>query len=183
MSQESQIRSDRLTPLNRSCAAVVEARAHGQRGDGQSCLAAVRRAEGHFASAISANETPAMLSYYTSTRLTADSGSALLPLAMRGQHVPTTVQLLRSAADSYPAAQARPRALAELRLASLLFVQGDPAEAVAVATGALDNADSVRSQRILDLLTELQRRTDDPRHHRLAGVATLRQRISQTLAL
>ncbi|HEU0089406.1 MAG TPA: helix-turn-helix transcriptional regulator [Pseudonocardiaceae bacterium] len=181
LSQHSQIRSDRLTPLNRVCLAAVEARTHGQRGDAQSCLAAVRRAEEHFTSVIPANETATMLAYYSPARLSADSGHALLPLAMRGQHVTTTVELLRSAAESYPAALARPRVLAELRLAALLFAQGDPAEAVAVTTGALDSAGSVRSNRILDLLTELQQLTSNPRHRSVPGIADLRQRITTIL--
>lgn len=113
---------------------------HGGDGD-QSCLAAVRRAEEHFASAVPANETTIMLDFFSSAQLASDSGYALLPLAMRGQHVATTVELLRTAAESYPIAKARPRVLAELRLSSLLFAQGDPAEAVAVATSALVVAD------------------------------------------
>lgn len=182
MSQQSQIRSDRLSPLARTCTVGVEAMVHGARGDAESALAAVRRAEEHFTSAVPANETAVMLDFVSPAQLALDSGHALLPLAMRGQHVATTVELLRSAAESYPAAKARPRATAQLRLASLLFAQGDPAEAVAVATSALDGAGAVRSRRIVDLLTELQRRTTDPRHRRVAGVDALRQRISDTLA-
>ncbi|MGQ0777161.1 MAG: hypothetical protein ACT4NY_22560 [Pseudonocardiales bacterium] len=97
----------------------------------------MRRAEEHFASAIPANETPAMLAFFSRAKLAADSGSALLPLAMRGQHVATTVELLRSAAASYPEGKARSRGLIELRLGSLLLAQGDPDEAIAVATDTL----------------------------------------------
>ncbi|MGH3941665.1 MAG: hypothetical protein ACRDTG_24150 [Pseudonocardiaceae bacterium] len=183
MSQQSQIRPDRLSPLARACMTVVEAIAHGRCGDAQSCLAAVRRAEEHFASAVPANETATMLDFFSPAELAGDSGYALLPLAMRGQHVGTTVELLRSAATSYPADKARSRGLTELRLASLLLTHGDPAEAVAMATGALDDVGSVRSRRIADLLTNLQRRTGDPRHRCVAGIAPLRHRISDTLAV
>lgn len=182
MSRQSQIRPDRLSPLARACMAVVEAIAHGRSADGQSCLAAVRRAEKHFASTVPANETATMLDFFSPAELAADSGYALLPLAMRGQHVTTTVELLRSAAGSYPGDKARSRGLVELRLASLLLAQADPAEAVAVAADALDGVGSVHSQRITDLLTELQRLTAHPRHRSVTGVAALRQRISDTLA-
>lgn len=182
VAQQSQIRSDRLTSLNRACLAAVEARAHGKRGDDQSCLAAVRRAEEHFAAVIPINETPTMLAYYSPARLAGDTGQALWPVSMRGQHVATTVELLQSAAESYPSTKARPRALCELRLASLMFAQGDPAEAVAVASSALDHAGSLRSQRIVDNLTELHRLAGHPRHRSMSGVAPLQQRITETLA-
>ena len=182
VAQQSQIRSDRLTPLNRSCLAAVEARAHGKRGDGQSCLSAVRRAEEHFTAVIPENETPAMLTYYSPARLAGDTGQALLPVAMRGQHVTTTTGLLRSAVDSYPAGKERPRALCELRLSALMFAQGDPAGAVTVATSALDHARTLRSQRIIDNLTELQRLAAHPRHRSVPGIALLHERITQTLA-
>jgi transcriptional regulator with XRE-family HTH domain len=181
VAQQAQVRSDRLTPLCRTFLAAVEARAHGERGDAQSCLAAVRRAEEHFASVMVANEPSTMLAYFSPTHFTGDTAHALSRVAMRGQHVATTVELLRSAVESYPAAKARPRVLAELRLAALLFAQGDPAAAVAVTTGALNSAGSVRSHRILDLLTELQRLTSDPRHRSVPGIVDLRQRITTIL--
>ena len=181
-SQQSQIRSDRLTPLTRAFLAAVEARAHAKRGDGEGAIAAVRRAEEHFAVIVPANETPSNLMFLPPTKLTGDTGHALWPLAMRGQHVATTVELLRSAADSYPPNKARARALCELRLASLTFAQGDPAEAVTVATSALDHARTLRSQRIIDNLTELQRHTAHPRHRSVPGIAPLQERITQTLA-
>jgi hypothetical protein len=182
MSQNSQIRSDRLSPLARAYMQVVESAAHGKRGDDQRCLSAVRRAEEHFASAVPGNETTTMVDFFSRSQLAADSGYALLPLAMRGQHVGTTVELLRTAVDSYPASKARSRALTELRLSSLMFAQGDPAEAVTVATSALDHARTLRSQRIRDNLTELHRHTTHPRHRSVSGIAPLRERITQTLA-
>ena len=182
MSQNSQIRSDRLSPLANACMQVVEGAAHAKRGDDQSCLTAVRRAEEHFASAVAGNETTTMVDFFSRAQLAADSGYALLPLAMRGQHVGTTVELLRTAVDAYPASKARSRALSELRLASLMFAQGDPAEAVTVATSALDHARTLRSQRIRDNLTELQRHTAHPRHHSVPGVAPLHDRIAHALA-
>lgn len=182
MSHQSQLRPDRLSPLARACMAVVEAIAHGRCGDAQSALAAVRRAEEHFASAVPANETTTMIDFFSPAELAGDSGYALLPLAMRGQHVTTTVELLRSAAGSYPVDKARSRGLTELRLASLLLAQGDPDEAVTTATDALDDVDTVHSRRVVDLLTDLQRRTGDPRYRSVAGIIPLRQRISDTLA-
>lgn len=182
MSRQSQLRTDRLTPLARACMALVEAIAHGKCGDEQSCLAVIRRAEEHFASAVPANETATMIDFFSPAELAGDSGYALLPLAMRGEHVTTTVELLRSAAASYPADKARSRGLTELRLASLLLAQGDPAEAVTLATGALDDVGSVHSRRIADLLTTLQRQTGDPRYRSVAGIAPLRERLSDTLA-
>ncbi|MCA1705344.1 MAG: hypothetical protein LC808_19635, partial [Actinobacteria bacterium] len=152
-SQQSQIRSDRLTPLTRAFLASVEARAHAKRNDGQSAIAAVRRAEEHFTAIVPANETSENLLFLPPTKLAGDTGHALWPVAMRGQHVGTTLELLRSAADSYPSHKARARALCELRLASLMFAQGDPAEAITVATSALDHAGTLRSQRIRDNLT------------------------------
>lgn len=179
--QQSQLRSDRLTPLARASAVAVEASAYGVRGDVQSALAAVGRAEEHFAAVVPANEAPIMLVYFSPAWLASDSGYALLPLALRGQHVQTTIGLLRSGVEFSHPGRARGRALDELRLAWLLFVQGDPAEAVAVATGALDNAGTVRSRRIVDLLNTLQRLAADPRYRGVPGLVPLRQRLTDTL--
>lgn len=181
-SQQSQIRSDRLTPLTRAFLASVEARAHAKRGDGQSAVAAVRHAEEHFAAIVPANETPSNLMFLPPTKLAGDTGHALWPVAMRGEHVATTIELLRSAANSYPADKARARALCELRLASLMFAQADPAEAVTVATSALGHASTLSSQRIRDSLTELRRHTAHPRYRTVPGLAPLRDRITRTLA-
>lgn len=181
-SQQSQVRSDRLTPLARACMAAVEAGAPGARGDAPSSLAAVRRAEEHFAAAVPDNETPAMLAFFSPAELAGDTGQALWPLAMRGRHVDTTIELLRTAAESYPDSYARSRTRCELRLASLMFAHGDPAEAVTVATSALDHASTLRSQRIRDNLTELHRHTAHPRHRSIPGIAPLHDRITHTLA-
>ncbi|MGH3909051.1 MAG: hypothetical protein ACRDTE_33470 [Pseudonocardiaceae bacterium] len=183
MSQHSQVRSDRLTPLARACMAAVEAGAHGTRGDAQGCLTGIRRAEEHFAAAVPGNETPAMLAFFSPAELAEDTGQALWPLAMRGHHDQTTIGLLRSAAASYPDSYARSRARCELRLASLMFAQGDPAEAVTVATSALAHARTLRSVRIRDNLTELHRQTAHPRHRTVPGIAPLHEHITQTLAV
>ena len=180
LSQQAQVRADRLTPLRRACLAAVEAGAHGQRGDANACLAAVGRAEDHFAAADPANETPGMVAFYSSAQLAGDSGHALWPLALRGQHVHTAADRLRRAADSYPVGYARSRTLGLTRLASLTFAQGDPAEAVGVATDALDGTGSVQSHRVADNLIALRRVAR--RHRGVPGVAPLRQRITRTLA-
>lgn len=180
--QQSQIRSDRLTPLTRAFLASVEARAQAKRGDGQSAVAAVRRAEEHFAAIVPANETPSNLMFLSPTKLAGDTGHALWPVAMRGQHVGTTIELLKSAANSYSADHVRARTLCELRLASLIFAQADPAEAVSVATSALDHASTLSSQRIRDSLTELRGHTAHPRYRTVPGLAPLRDRITRTLA-
>ncbi|MGH3912050.1 MAG: hypothetical protein ACRDTC_01360, partial [Pseudonocardiaceae bacterium] len=93
----------------------------------------------------------------------------------------TTVELLHTAATSYPTDKARNRGLVELRLSSLLLTQGDPDEAVTVATGTLEGIGSVHSQRITDLLTDLQQQTTDPRHHSITGIAPLHQHLTDTL--
>jgi len=180
LSQQAQVRADRLTPLRRACLAAVEAGAHGQRGDANACLAAVGRAEDHFAAADPANETPGMVAFYSSAQLAGDSGHALWPLALRGQHVHTAADRLRRATDSYPVGYARSRTLGLTRLASLTFAQGDPAEAVGVATDALDGTGSVQSHRVADNLIALRRVAR--RHRGVPGVAPLRQRITRTLA-
>ncbi|MGH3907082.1 MAG: hypothetical protein ACRDTE_23340 [Pseudonocardiaceae bacterium] len=145
VSQEALVRADRLTPLRRACMVAAKARAHGRRGDSENCLAAVHRAEDNFAAVVPANEEPSMVAFYSAAQLAGDTGHALWPLAVRGQYVEKTVELLRTAADSYSVVYARSRAFCLIRLASLMFAQGDPAEAIAVATEGLDGAGSVRS--------------------------------------
>jgi hypothetical protein len=121
-----------------------------------------------------------MVAFYSSAQLAGDSGHALWPLALRGQHVHTAADRLRRAADSYPVGYARSRTLGLTRLASLTFAQGDPAEAVGVATDALDETGSVQSHRVADNLIALRRVAR--RHRGVPGVAPLRQRITRTLA-
>lgn len=180
LAHQSMVRSDRLTPLRRACLVAVEARAHGKRGDADACLAAVRRAEDQFAAADPANETPAMVAFFGPAQLAGDTGNALWPLAMRGLHVQTTAERLRTAADSYPVGYVRARTLGLTRLALLTFTQGDPEQAVATATEALDGAGSVHSQRVTADLVELRRVTWQ--HRTAPGVAALRKRVTATLA-
>jgi hypothetical protein len=77
-------------------------------------------------------------------------------------------------------AEGRARARSQIKLASLIMATGDPLEAAALGTQALDWASPLRSRRATDDLHEL-RRLAEP-HTRLPEVAELSQRIGTAVA-
>ncbi|MGH3916681.1 MAG: hypothetical protein ACRDTC_25195 [Pseudonocardiaceae bacterium] len=180
LAQEAMVRPDRLTPLERAWVSSVEATAHARRGDVQACRAALGRIEEQVAAADPANESPAMVAYFSPAVLADLTGFALWPFAMQGQAVTETAALLRTAADTHAPGYVRGRAYCLTHLATLQFAQGDPDEAVVVANTALDEAGVAQSRRHADELITLRRAVR--RHRGVSGVPDLHHRINRALS-
>lgn len=179
LAQQAQIRADRFTPLRRSRLALLEAHAHGRRGDSSACLAAIGRAEDEFAAADPANEPPVLTFFFSPAELAGDSANALHHLALHGSHVDTALNRHREAVAGYSAAHPRSRTLSTTKLATLLLHSGDPAEAVHLGHQALDTAEQLRSRRITDSIRDLHHATTQ---HNSPEVHDLRQRAARALA-
>jgi hypothetical protein len=180
LAQQALVRPDRLTPLEQVWVSGVEARAYGRRHDVQECQAAIGRTEERFAAADPANESPAMVTFLSPATLADQTGGALLPFALRGHAVADTAHRLRTAADTLPPGNAAARIVSLAQLSTLLFTQGDPDEAVAVANTCVDTLGTVHSRRVTDRLTTL--RTATAQHGQVPGVPDLRHRLNQVLA-
>lgn len=180
MAQQAMVRADLLTPLERAWVCAAEAAAHGRRGDAQACLATIDRTESHIAAADPANESPAMVAFFSSAGLAGTTADALCPLAMQGHAVTETTAQLRTAADTHSHGHVRDRTLRLILLATLLFIQGDPDEAVVVANAALDEAPVAQSRRHADELITLRRAAR--RHRTLPSVPDLHQRLNRALS-
>ena len=86
---------------------------------------------------------------------------------------------MTTAISGYEATYARSKVRCEILLASLTMIAGDPVQAAATGTAALDHADAVRSRRLLTLLRELRQRIAP--HTSIGEVDHLRQRIDTVL--
>jgi hypothetical protein len=87
---------------------------------------------------------------YTESRHLGFSGSVLWELGMHGQYIGETRHRLTTSVTTRP--DGRDRTDAQLHHASLIMVTGDPLEAVALGTQALDWAGPPRSGRITHYL-------------------------------
>lgn len=97
----------------------------------------------------------------------------------RGHFVPEARQRLSTAVAGRGAELARGRVMDRVKLASLVMVTGDPAEAAVIGGQALDSASTIRSHRVADDMRDL-RRFAEP-HKRLPGVAELTHRIGSAV--
>lgn len=180
LAQQAMVRPDLLTSLERAWVSSVEAAAHGRRGDVQACWAAIGRTEDQFAAVDPANESPAMVAYFSPAVLADLIGFALWPFAMQGHAVAETAARLRTAADTLPSRHVRGRTYCLTHLAALQFAQGDPHEAVVVACAALDEAPVAQSRRHADELITLRRAAR--RYRAVPGVPDLHQRLNRALS-
>jgi hypothetical protein len=118
------------------------------------------------------------MAYYDAAEHAADTGHCLFDIALHGGGTqPGAAARLREAVDGHPAAYARSRILAEARLATVLFRDGDPHEASMIGHQALDNAQALRSHRVADHLRHL--RAAASLHPAIAEAGELDQRITQ----
>ena len=97
---------------------------------------------------------------------------------MQGQFVAETRNRLTTAIATRTEGRARTRN--QIRLASMIMTTGDPIEATALGTQALDGAATLRSRRAIDDLRDL-RRLSEPHVH-LTEIAELRHRIGTVVA-
>jgi len=179
LAQQAQVRDDRLTPLQRARLALLEAHAHGRRGDARACLAAIGRAEDEFTTTDPTNE-PAWLSFFTAAELAGESANALHHLALRGQHTDAAVSRQRLAVTSYSAAHPRSRTLSAAKLVTLLLQTGERAEAVQLGHQVLDATKNLQSHRVTDSIRQLHRAAS--KYRGIVDIDALRQRTARALA-
>jgi predicted negative regulator of RcsB-dependent stress response len=135
-------------------------------------LIAVGTADDHYAHSTPANEP--FMAYYTAARHAELTGLALADLAISGRDHSEATNRLTEAVTGLTEAHAR--AISQTKLACLTMATGDPAEAAALGTAALDAVSALRSRRVTEGLRELSRHT--AAHQHINEVAHLRQRIS-----
>ena len=169
------VRADRLTATERAMLHTARARALGKLGHVQETLRAVGTADDAFAQA-APHDDPPWMAYYDHAQHHGDTGHALFDLAMNGHFETKAAERLRIAVDEHSDAYARSRAISGTKLATLTMQTGDPIEAVAIGTRALNDAGRLRSQRAVSDLIELRQTAE--RYARTVPVAELTQRIS-----
>ncbi|MGH3899223.1 MAG: XRE family transcriptional regulator [Pseudonocardiaceae bacterium] len=172
------VRADRLTPTERAMLHTYHGRALAKMRRVRETLIAVGTVDDHFAHSTPANDPPFMDYYNTATHAQC-TGHALFDLAMQGRDPAEATDRLAAAVAEHSAGYARSRAISQTKLASLTMATGDPVEAAAIGTAALDAAGIIRSRRATDDLRELAWHCT--RHSKVDEVDALRQRITTTL--
>ncbi|MGH3929392.1 MAG: XRE family transcriptional regulator [Pseudonocardiaceae bacterium] len=175
--ESASVRAGRLTATERALLHNSRARDLAKLGEVQDALRAVGAADEAFSHARPAEDPPWMASYNEARHL-GWGGDVLRELGMRGQFVEEARRRLTAGVTDR--AEGRARTRGQIRLASLVMITGDPREAAALGTQALDWAGALRSRRVTDDLHEL-RRLAEP-HARLPEVADLRDRIRTVVA-
>lgn len=171
-------RSDRLTASAQAALSNARARALARMGMVKEALTAVTTSDELFARQNRA-EDPAWLAYYDNAQHHGDTGHALHELAVTGL-VPSqqAAQRLRIAVSEHPDAYRRSRAMSASKLAALLTVTGDPAEAAAIGNIALDDVGRVSSCRAA---ADLARFGTLAAQHHIPGAGELNARIVQAI--
>ena len=173
------VRAGRLTATERAMLHNSRARDLAKLGEVQDALCAVGVADEEFSHTRPTEDAPWMASY-DETRHTGFAGNVLWELGMRGQFVAEARNRLTAGIVASGEDRARARTRDQIRLASLIMTTGDPLEAAALATQALDWAGPLRSRRATDDLHDL-RRLAEP-HTRLPEVTEFHQRIGTLVA-
>jgi hypothetical protein len=171
------VRADRLTATQRAHLFCNRADALARLRRMQDALTAVGMADEEFSHARPADDPP-WLAFYDAAMHAASAGSALWPVALRGQFVSEAAGRISAAVTGCSGQFSR--VYMQARLASLTMATGDPTEATAVGNDALDHAAQLRSGRVAEEFRTLRRTA--ARHAKLADVAELRRRIGTALA-
>ncbi|MGH4024032.1 MAG: XRE family transcriptional regulator, partial [Pseudonocardiaceae bacterium] len=172
------VRANRLTATERALLHNSRARDLAKLGETQDALRAIGTADDEFSRACP-DEDPPWMASYTESRHLGFSGNNLWELGMQGQYVDQTRdRLATSIATRVDGHRARTRNL--IQLARLVMVNGDPLEAAAFGTQALEFAGPLRSRRAVDDLRDL-RRLAEPHTH-LPEIVDLRHRIRTAVA-
>ncbi|MGH3885994.1 MAG: XRE family transcriptional regulator [Pseudonocardiaceae bacterium] len=179
LTEHALVYADRLTATERAQLYTYQGRALAPMRRGRETLIAIGTADDHFAHATPANDPP-FTADWDAAMHAGTTGHALADLAPTGYSATEAVGRLSAAIAGHGPAFARAKVLAELKLACLTMITGDPVQAALIGTTALDQAETLRSHRTLDRLRELSRHAAP--HQRIGEVAHLRQRIS-TLVL
>ncbi|MGH3564508.1 MAG: XRE family transcriptional regulator [Pseudonocardia sp.] len=178
LTEHALVRADRLTATERAMLHTTRARALSTMHRVRETLTAVGTADDHFAHSDPANDPP-FTAGYDAARHARHTGHALFELAMLGHDPARATDRLAAAVVGHTAPYIRSRALSQIKFASLTMATGDPIEAAALGTAALDTAATIRSRRATDDLRELARHAT--RHPKIDEVTELRQRITTAL--
>ncbi|MGH3912611.1 MAG: XRE family transcriptional regulator [Pseudonocardiaceae bacterium] len=171
------VRATRLTATERAMLHNGRGRDLARLGEMQDAVRAVGAADEAFSHVHPAEDPPWMASYTESLHLGL-SGSVLRELGMHGHYITETHNRLSAALVTLP--EGRPRTRSQLQRARLIMATGDPLEAVALGTQALDWAGPLRSGRVIVGLRDLNRLAEP--HANLPEVADFRARLRTTLA-
>ena len=170
---------DRLTATGRAMLHTYQALALAKMRRVRETLAAVGTADDHFAHSTPANDPPFM-TFWNAGMQAETIGQALADLAILGRDpAEATNRLTTTVAGNVPG-HARCRAFSLAKLASLTMATGNPLQAVAIGTAALNAVGTIRSRRALEGLRELNRHA--AAHQDIDEVAHLRHQIG-TLVL
>ena len=172
------VRATRLTATERAMLHNSRARDLARLGEVQDAMRAVGAADEAFSHARPAEDPPWMASY-TEPRHLAFSGSVLWELGMHGKYVTETHNRLTRAVTTRVDGRGRTRS--QLQRARLIMVTGDPIEAVALGTHALDWTGPLCSGKVIEEFRDLNRLTEI--HADLPEVADLRARLRIALAV
>jgi hypothetical protein len=170
------VRAGRLTATERALLHLSRARDLAKLGETQDALRAIGTADEAFSHA-RPDEDPPWMASYTAARHTGFAGGVLFELGIHGRYLAETRDRLTASVAARPNGRARTRH--HLQHARLVMATGDPHEAVALGTQALDWSVPLRSARAVHDLRDLHRRTEP--HAQLPDVADLRDRIRTRL--
>ncbi|MGH3427271.1 MAG: hypothetical protein ACRDQZ_06845, partial [Mycobacteriales bacterium] len=143
--------ADVLTPNAVSMLHAVKALAYAKKPDSIQCRRFIHLATDHYTPE-SIEDDPPWLRFFTLAKLNGDTANALFDLLIT--NLPQRdvraelVTCLSDAVERYPSGRARGKAIAAARLAALLYLGGEPAEANEAARTALTVAENVRSARL-----------------------------------
>jgi hypothetical protein len=171
--EAAMVRSDWLTATERASLHTLRARALAKLGRAQDCLAAVGAADEAFAHANGA-EDPPWMAFYDHAQHQGDTAHALFDLSIGGQRTQAAPRLAYAVAH-HGAEYARSRTISRTKLASLLMATGDPRQAAAIGSQALEGVGSLRSRRAIADVRKLHRFAG--RHPRVHEAVELRERI------
>ncbi|WP_157172065.1 XRE family transcriptional regulator [Nocardia higoensis] len=169
------VRADRLTPTERASLRVIRARALAQLHRVEEAVRAVGEADESFSNR-SPGDDAFFMAYYDDAQLGGDTGHALYDMALHGRFVGEARARLQTAVSGFGDIYVRSRALAHLKLASLVMATGDPHEATVIGHAAIDEAAHVRSRRMGVYLRELDSLA--AAHRSVDGVTGLRRRLA-----
>lgn len=171
---------DALTARERAMLHTARARALAKLGRVEETLAAIGMADAEFSHA-DARVDPPWMAYYDDAQHAGDTGHALWDLGVNGRFAERARHRLAAAVAGHTDDYARSRAISGIKLASLVAVTGDPAEAAALGVQALDDFGAVRSRRASDDLQELSALVRP--HKAISGVKELQRRVKGLLAI
>ncbi|MFE4515579.1 hypothetical protein ACFRMQ_15475 [Kitasatospora sp. NPDC056783] len=153
---------ERLPAAAQAMLAAVTAQAHALTGDEQQATRHLLAAERTYERVTDLTAGPAWTQTITAAKVGSDTGFALyLLFTTTGHHNPQVVADLRRAAEARTT-QARARAMATARLATVLYRQGDRSEADHHATQAAALAATVGSARLTSVLADMRRAAGPP---------------------